>query len=141
MHNSFPEPAVNFPAANTPTVDSPSVLLVEPSPETREVLATILQMRGLRIFEADEPRRGLELAREERPDVIVLDFDQPAVDDRLQIELSAETRQPHGGLIVLGTIRPDQLATANRFIAKPFHYGPLVQTIERLVGQAPGKAA
>ncbi|WP_254510936.1 response regulator [Anatilimnocola floriformis] len=119
-----------------PNTDSPSVLLVEPSPETREVLATILQLRGLRIFEADEPQRGLELAREERPDVIVLDFDQPAVDDRLQNEFAAETRQPNSGLIVLGTIRPDQSTSSNRFIAKPFHYGPLVQTIERLVRKA-----
>jgi CheY-like chemotaxis protein len=121
---------------DAPSDDSPSVLLVEPSPETREVLATILQLRGLRIFEAEEPQRGLELAREERPDVIVLDYDQLALDGHLQDEFAAETRQPHIGLIVLGTIRPEPSATTNRFIAKPFHYGPLVQTIERLVRKA-----
>ena len=121
--------------------DSPSVLLVEPSRETREVLSTVLQLRGLRIFEAEEPRRGLELAREERPDVIVLDFDQAAVDDGLQTELAAETRQPNTGLIVLGNVPPnraaaDRSAPANRFIAKPFHFAPLVQAIERLVRKA-----
>lgn len=114
----------------------PSVLLVEPSPETREVLATILQLRGLRILEAEEPRRGLELAREEKPDVIVVDFDQPALEDDWQSSFAAETRQPHGGLIVLGTTPPERSAPANRFIAKPFHYAPLVQTIERLIGKA-----
>ena len=126
--------ATTNPASHNGAADSPSVLLVEPSPETREVLTTILELRGLRIFQAEEPRRGLELAREERPDVIVLDFDQ--LDDRQQQEFAAETRHPHSGLIVIGTIRPEQSAPANRFIAKPFHYGPLVQTIERLVGKA-----
>lgn len=116
--------------------DSPSVLLVESSPETREVLSIILQLRGLRIIEAEEPRRGLELAREEKPDVIVLDFDQHAVDESVQNEFAAETRQPYDGLIVMGTIPPNRESAKNRFIAKPFHYGPLVQTIERLVGKA-----
>ncbi len=115
---------------------SPSVLLVEPSSEAREVLATILQLRGLRIFEADEPRRGLQLARSERPDVIVLDFDQPTVDNSLQNEFAAETRLPNIGLIVLGNTPPTRQSTADRFIAKPYHFGPLVQTIERLVGKA-----
>lgn len=115
---------------------APSVLLVESSQETREVLSIILQLRGLRIIEAEEPRRGLELAREERPDVIVLDFDQYAVDEGMQSLFAAETRRPHDGLIVMGTIPPNRETATNRFIAKPFHYGPLVQTIERLVGKA-----
>jgi len=109
---------------------------VEPSSEAREVLSTILQLRGLRILEADEPREGLLIARAERPDVIVLDFDQPSVDDGMQNDFAAETRNPHTGLIVLGNSPPHRQAQADRFIAKPFHYGPLVQTIERLAGHA-----
>lgn len=115
---------------------APSVLLVESEAETREVLSTILQLRGMRIFQAEEPHAGLQLAREERPDVIVLDFDQHAMDDGLQNEFAAETRHPHSGLIVLSTTPPTRQVTKDRFIAKPFHYGPLVQTIERLVGKA-----
>lgn len=118
------------------TEPAPSVLLVESEAETREVLSIILQLRGLRILQAEEPRAGLQLAREERPDVIVLDFDQHAIDDRLQSEFAAETRHPHSGLIVLGTDPPTRQVTKDRFIPKPFHYGPLVQTIERLVGKA-----
>ncbi len=115
---------------------APSVLLVESEAETREVLTTILELRGLRIFQAEEPVAGLQLASEERPDVIVLDFDQHAIDDGLQSEFAARTRQPNNGLIVLGSTPPTRQVTKDRFIAKPFHYGPLVQTIERLVGKA-----
>jgi CheY-like chemotaxis protein len=119
------------------TADAPPcVLLVESEPETREVLTTVLQLRGLRIYQADEPQKGLQLAGEARPDVIVLDFDEHDVDDQLESEFAARTRQPHGGVIVLGSTPPARQACRNRFIAKPFHYGPLVQTIERLVGKA-----
>ncbi|WP_425617017.1 response regulator [Anatilimnocola sp. NA78] len=115
--------------------NQPSVLLVEPSSEAREVLTTILELRGLRILQAEEPVEGLLIARAERPDVIVLDFDQPSVDDGVQNDFAAETRLPHTGLIVLGNSPPHRQAQADRFVAKPYHYGPLVQTIERLAGK------
>ncbi|QDU31190.1 KDP operon transcriptional regulatory protein KdpE [Anatilimnocola aggregata] len=124
----------SYPESSRPDSTQPSVLLVEPSSEAREVLATILQLRGLRIFEADEPRHGLVIARAERPDVIVLDFDQPCVDDGVQNDFAAETRHPNTGLIVLGNSPPHRQAQTDRFVAKPFHYGPLVQAIERLAG-------
>jgi CheY-like chemotaxis protein len=111
----------------------PSVLLVEPSAEAREVLSTALQLRGLRILEAEEPRRGLELAQEEHPDVIVLDFDQSAVDEGMHRDFAKATKDPHSGLITLANAPPKRPAPADRFIAKPFHYGPLVQTIEQLI--------
>jgi CheY-like chemotaxis protein len=114
----------------------PSVLLVEPSGESREVLATALKLRGLRIFEANEPHRGLELAREQHPDVIVLDFDQPAIDEALRVNLDRATRTPHAGLIMLGQAPPNRKSSGECYFAKPFHYGPLVQTIERLAGNA-----
>lgn len=124
---------MNLPSeSNTP----PSVLLVEPSAEAREVLSTVLQLRGLRIFEAEEPLRGLQLARQEHPDVIVLDFDHPGVDDGVQNEFAAQTRHSRSGLIVLGNSPPNEQAQSDRFIAKPFHYGALIQTIERLAGTA-----
>ena len=50
---------------------SPTVLIVDPSADNREVLRTALARRGLTIFEAEAADRGLELAREHRPDVIV----------------------------------------------------------------------
>jgi DNA-binding NtrC family response regulator len=100
------------------------------------VLATALKLRGLRIFEASEPRRGLELARQEHPDVIVLGFDQPELDASLQQDFDQATQSAQAGLIVLGNSPRRKRSQAERFIARPFHYGPLVQTIERMVGHA-----
>ena len=52
-----------------------SVLIIDASEETREVLQTALERRGLRILAADRARRGLELARRHHPDLIVLDLE------------------------------------------------------------------
>ena len=55
-----------------------SVLIVDPLEETREVLRTALESRGVRILATDEPARGLALAREHGPDLIVLDVEHLA---------------------------------------------------------------
>ena len=113
----------------------PSVLIVEPSADEREVLRTALARRGLRIFEAAEVEAGLALAREHHPRVIVLDDD--AASD------AAERRFTAGGkasLIVLGraprsaSSGPDLPGT--QIVAKPYHYAPLIHKIEQLAKAA-----
>ncbi len=59
-----------------PATDSrPSVLIVDRSKDSREVLRTVLEKRGVRTWEAAEARRGVELARQHHPQVIVLDLE------------------------------------------------------------------
>ncbi|MGA7701688.1 MAG: response regulator, partial [Thermoguttaceae bacterium] len=58
-----------------------SVLIVDRSEETREVLQTVLERRGVRILAAGRAEKGLELARRHHPDLVVLDLemdDMPA---------------------------------------------------------------
>ena len=51
-----------------------SVLIVDRSEETREVLQTVLERRGERTLAASRAVKGLELARRHRPDLVVLDL-------------------------------------------------------------------
>ena len=58
-----------------------SVLIVDRSEETREVLQTVLERRGVRTLAAGRAEMGLELARRHHPDLVVLDLeidDMPA---------------------------------------------------------------
>jgi CheY-like chemotaxis protein len=55
--------------------DQRSVLIVDRSEETREVLQAVLERRGVRTLAAGKAKKGLELARQHRPDLIVLDLD------------------------------------------------------------------
>ena len=58
-----------------------SIAIVEDDPKARLLLRRILQTRGdYRIFEADDGASGIELARREHPDLILLDLMMPGVD-------------------------------------------------------------
>ncbi len=117
-----------------------SVLIVESSADDREVLRTVLQRRGLRIFEAAQAAEGLELAREHQPHVIVLDLEgQPAgavgaADWPAQFD--AERAGTDHAVIILGKARRPGSLPADQVIAKPYHFGPLVRKIEELAAKA-----
>jgi len=116
---------------------SPSVLIVEPSADEREVLRTVLERRGLRIWEAAGVERGLELARKHHPEVIVLDADaNRSGNESIQAEFDATSTDQHSSLIVLGRISRDRSLPAGQVIAKPYHFGPLIHKIEQLAGKA-----
>jgi CheY-like chemotaxis protein len=114
---------------------SPSVLIVDSSAENREVLRTVLARRGLRIFEANEPERGLELAREHHPDVIVLDVESQGAAS-IEDQFGAEASEQHSSLVILGQARRAVAEPTARFVAKPYHFAPLVHTIELLAAKA-----
>jgi DNA-binding response OmpR family regulator len=110
------------------------VLVVDRSEETREVLQTALQRRGVATLAAAEPRRAVQLAAEHRPAVIVLDVDGDDVppDWLAPLYQSPDGRPAH--MILLGSIRRGTCTTAaGDFFAKPYHYGPLIRKIEELL--------
>jgi DNA-binding response OmpR family regulator len=114
-----------------------SVLIVDPSEETREVLRTALEQRGVRTLSASRAAQGLVLARQHRPDVIVLDVE----DDRewsppLCGGLVGEAQTQATQMVFLGKIRRDQPCPAGDVVPKPFHYGALIRKIEALLAGA-----
>ena len=84
----------------------PTVLIVDRSEETQEVLRTVLERRGVRIVSASRAHRGLQLARQHHPDLIVLDLE---VEDVRPEALSASFAGRSGGdqtpLVMLGSVR------------------------------------
>lgn len=115
---------------------SPSVLIVEPSADAREVLRTVLERRGLKILEAFDAHNGLRLAHEFHPDVIVVDLDEMDIDQAaLQAEFEAESTSCASSLIVLGKVARHSLP-ADQVLAKPYHFAPLVHKIEQLAAKA-----
>jgi CheY-like chemotaxis protein len=114
-----------------------SVLVVDPSAENREVLRTILHQRGYRIFEADGATSGLALAQEHHPDVIVLDLDaDDATNGSVQLQLRQELDRESSSLIILGKLRWDSVLPPSRSLSKPYHFAPLVHTIQELAAKA-----
>ncbi len=124
-----------------------SVLIVDRSEETREVLQTVLERRGVRILAAGRAEKGLELARRHHPDLVVLDLemdDMPAEQFRSAGvspadcgdcgagETPAPQYQPQ--FVLLGSLRRQgNDLPGSEFVAKPYHYGLLIRKIEELL--------
>lgn len=125
-----------------------SVLIVDRSAESREVLRAVLEPRGLRILEANAAAEGLELARRYTPDVIVLDPElgrAPAAE--VAGAFARQTARQATQLVVLGAVRGkvnapqaggllrrvDSGSQAEQYLAKPYHYAPLIRRIEALL--------
>ncbi|MCC7473949.1 MAG: hypothetical protein IT425_01015 [Pirellulales bacterium] len=117
---------------------SPSVLIVDPSSESREVLRVLLERRGATTLEAARPEEAIRLVRKCRPDVIVYDAEsdqspngQPTNDLR-QIAAGSDTP-----IVILGKIGPAQgIFSKSQVVAKPYHYGPLIRKINGLLPAA-----
>jgi CheY-like chemotaxis protein len=111
------------------------VLVVDRSEDTREVLRAALERPGVRILAADRLQRGLELARRYQPEVIVLDAE---VSDSPAEEICGPFAEAVGegatALVVLGGVwRKGSERQGGEFVAKPYHYAPLIRKIEALL--------
>ena len=113
------------------------VLIVDQSEESREVLRTMLERQGAQIWEASDSAAGLALAEERHPHVIVLDLEASDDRDSAYDGFLAQSRRSSASLVVLGTIRrrPGD-APGGHVMSKPYHYAPLIHTIEGLLAQA-----
>jgi len=121
---------------NLPASRNHRVLIVDQSEDTREVLRTALERRGVHTLEASGARQGAALARRHHPRVIVLDVESEAADDDdVQALYEAESKDHDARLVVLGrTHRFEQSLPKDRIVPKPYHFAPLIRKIERLLG-------
>ena len=112
------------------------VLIVDDSHENRAVLSTLLERCGALTLEAGGAEQAVDLMREHRPDLIVYDAESDRSDHReATTDLGAAALQVAAPVVVLGTARRqlEKLPTG-QFVAKPYHYGPLIRRIEDLLG-------
>jgi CheY-like chemotaxis protein len=115
-----------------------SVLIVDQSEETREVLQTVLERRGVRTLAAGRAGKALELARRHHPDLVVLDLEM----DDMPAEQFCGTGDAGGTpalqyqpqFVLLGSLRRQgNDLPGSEFVAKPYQYGPLIRKIEELL--------
>jgi len=114
---------------------SPRILIVDESDESREILRTLLQRRGVTTLEAPRPEQAVEITNRHRPDLIVFDADSDqSAGSEATAELGTAASQNHTPIVVLGTVRKNrERLSTGQFVAKPYHYGPLICRIEELL--------
>src|SRR5215211_6527975 len=58
----------------------PTVLVAEDSQDTRIMLKRAFEMKGYRVFEAEDGQEALDMARRHKPSLILIDLNMPVLD-------------------------------------------------------------
>jgi DNA-binding response OmpR family regulator len=121
----------------------PTVALVEDDENTREVFRTILEHTGHRVVEAEDGYAGVDLIRDEMPDLVLLDLGLPGLDGRgVVAELKADRRTAGVPIIVVtaeageDTRRWALHLGCSDFLEKPVELRALTQAVDRCLGSA-----
>jgi DNA-binding response OmpR family regulator len=116
---------------------SEKILVVEDEPTLVETLEYNLSHQDYEVFTAMDGREALEIAREEQPDLIVLDLMLPGIDG---IEVCRVLRQEMNVPILMLTARDEEVdkvvgleVGADDYMTKPFSMRELMARVKALL--------
>ena len=116
------------------------VLVAEDHEDTRELLRTILERRGLTVFEAADGVEALDAAERERPDLILMDGGLPRLDGISATRRMRASASLSGVPIVFlsGHAGPQHQTAArdagcDEYVVKPFDTARLDRVLNRLL--------
>ena len=109
----------------------PRVLVAEDDPNVRLTLELVLEAEGFDVILAEDGEKALEVARGERPDVILLDRMMPKLDGKevYSALLSDATTNQIPVLVLTGMAREKDEWPGAHFVGKPFSPDELVKRI------------
>jgi PAS domain S-box-containing protein len=119
------------------------VLVVDDDRDTRDLLQAALEQRGFAVVLTASGKRTLMLARQEKPDLILLDLKLPGMDG---YEVLRRLKSSHDTadipvVVITGSLTDEEVKQkkvlslgAARFLTKPFAVADLVSEIDTVVG-------
>ena len=118
----------------------PLVMVVDDEPVLCNILQRILEREGYHVITAFEGETALELVKQYKPDLVVLDIMLPGIGGR---ELSAHIRKIAESRIIYFTARADLTMAednkelseeADAFLTKPASIKKILATVENTLG-------
>jgi|TARA_R110000868_G_scaffold259466_1_gene517710 DNA-binding response OmpR family regulator len=117
------------------------ILVVDDEPAIVTFVTKILEARNHEVVSASDGEAGLEAARREMPDVMVLDINLPKLDGlKVCRTLKSEEATKHIGIVMITaayTTVEDANAGedcgADEYVVKPFLREVLLHNVERLI--------
>ncbi|MEN9937172.1 MAG: hypothetical protein RLZZ387_3751 [Chloroflexota bacterium] len=116
---------------------SATVLVVEDEASIRTVARAYLEQSGFRVLLAETGPAGLELARREHPELVVLDLNLPGMDG---MEVAARLRAESDVFILMLTARTEEADRvaglrigADDYLTKPFSPRELAARVEAIL--------
>jgi two-component system alkaline phosphatase synthesis response regulator PhoP len=121
-----------------------TVLVVEDDPQIAQIAADYLQHAGFAVLTAGDGPDALAVARERRPDLVVLDLGLPRLDG---MEVTKRLRQAGDVPIIMLTARVDEADRlaglelgADDYVTKPFSPRELVARVRAVLRRAESNA-
>ena len=120
---------------------SKTVLLVEDNEDNRTVYRTILEHFGYEVIEARNGEDGVRMAREDHPDLILMDISIPLIDGWEATKILKG--DPNTSTIPIIALTAHALATdrakahevgCDGYLAKPFEPRRVVAEVEKFIG-------
>ena len=106
------------------TMERPEALVIEDSPEITLLVRSLLEKEGFSVAATPRGNQGLEWARANRPELVILDLSLP---DRDGVEVCRELRSFSDAYVVMVTARDDEVdkivgltVGADDYVTKPF---------------------
>ena len=126
-----------------PGVSAPAVVLVVDDEQPLiDLVSSYLAAGGLTVLSATDGVQALEIARRERPEVIVLDLMLPGIDG---LEVCRQLRQFSDAYVIMLTARSDEVdkiiglsVGADDYVTKPFSPRELVARVRAHLRRAQG---
>jgi CheY-like chemotaxis protein len=119
------------------------ILVVEDSPDNRELLLVLLQRAGHEVLACVDGAESIMLAQQQLPDAIIMDLRMPKMDGWAAVQLlKADTRT---GRIPVLAITANVLPEAGRraravgcdaFLVKPFRLAALLKALDSLLARS-----
>lgn len=120
--------------------DSRKIIYIEDDPEMIDLVGLILNRRGYEVKGAHGGRQGLDLVRQELPDLVLLDLMMPDMDgwDVYQQLKVSESTQHIPVIIITAKSQPIDrvlglhIAKVDDYISKPFRPQELLDSIDKI---------
>ncbi|HSI83812.1 MAG: response regulator [Candidatus Methylacidiphilales bacterium] len=120
-----------------------TILLIDDNPQLLRMLKMALIHHGYRVIEANSGTKGLEMAREHLPDLIISDIHMPDGDGSAFLQQIRRDKELRSRPVVLMTGRPDLITPrqgmdegADDFLVKPVTVQALVNCVKARLARA-----
>ena len=118
----------------------PTVLLAEDSQDTRIMLKRAFEMKGYHVFEAEDGQQALDIARQFRPSLMVVDLNMPVLDGLQMIKSFRELEESGEHVPIVAITAYDVYGMeeaalengCNRYLSKPLDLEELDRALKDL---------
>jgi DNA-binding response OmpR family regulator len=130
-----------------PRPDAPLILVTEDNPLHMKIFVLNLTFKGYRVLEAENGLKGLDLAKREVPDLILVDLTLPKMEGWEMIrQMKGTPETSEIPVIVVSARRPQdeeheaRALRIDHYVSKPFNPEHLMDLVDRTVRRRPSVA-